>query len=390
MSVFNSLGSNYKSKLGSYSPVSILHANSKLLNYLKSHYHPQDAQLTYKGREAIALLLNNLNLPRGSYVAINGFTCYAVYQAVRAAGLKPLYLDIEKDELNFSAATLEKALKLPPYTTAVIIQNTLGIPCDIEAIKKICGHNNAVLVEDLAHSIGLVYENGAEAGTIGEASALSFSQDKMIDAVSGGAAIINTLDKLSEPMAKPSTRTQLISRLYPWLTYAIRKTFVSGFGKVTLKTAKAFKLLPGPMTGSAEKIHSLPAWNASQALRAYHKLPKIIIHRQRIAAIYREHLPGKIQFKHIDSAVYLRFPIKVEKPEELIKHLKRTGIYLSDRWYDAPVAPKRFFGKTDYRAGQCPNAEYIAQRIVNLPTHMNVSETQAHQIAERINQWLTS
>ncbi|HLB66656.1 MAG TPA: DegT/DnrJ/EryC1/StrS family aminotransferase, partial [Candidatus Saccharimonadales bacterium] len=109
MSVFNSLGSNYDSRF-------IFHSfgfgrkrdTANLKKLLHERYQAETIQLTYKGREAITLALKQLDLAEGSLVAVNGFTCYAVYQAITTAGLKPYYLDIEQGSLNFSPEILEQ------------------------------------------------------------------------------------------------------------------------------------------------------------------------------------------------------------------------------------------------------------------------------------------
>jgi|SRR3989344_705258 len=190
MSVFNSLGSNYNFNF----VLKALFVNNKasyssaLVNFLENKYQGK-ATLLYKGRQALELGLKSLNLPQGSFVAINGFTCFAVYEAIKKAGLEIEYLDIEKGELNFSPQELEKHLKENPNVKVVIVQNTLGYPCQIEQIAKICKEKKLVLIEDLAHSVGTKYENGQEAGTIGDFVVLSFSQDKIVDGISGGALI---------------------------------------------------------------------------------------------------------------------------------------------------------------------------------------------------------
>lgn len=180
MSIFNSLGSNYDFKFVLKALFS--RREGDLKKFLESKYQGK-VTLTYKGRDALELAL--ADLPKESLVGINGFTCFAVYEAIKKAGHQALYLDIEKGELNFSADTLKRAVNVK----AVIIQNTLGYPCDIEKIAQICQENKIILIEDLAHSVGTRYKNGVEAGMIGDYVALSFSQDKMIDAVSGGALI---------------------------------------------------------------------------------------------------------------------------------------------------------------------------------------------------------
>ena len=104
MTIFNSLGSNYNLKYVWQSLFSDGHdQNRKLVNFLEGKYNGKTI-LTYKGREAITLALKILNLPKESCVAINGFTCYAVYKAVNEAGFTPICLDLDEknSDLNFS------------------------------------------------------------------------------------------------------------------------------------------------------------------------------------------------------------------------------------------------------------------------------------------------
>src|SRR3989344_8336212 len=167
MNIFNSLGSNYDFKFVLKALLSFSGNSKDLENLLEERYGGK-AILLYKGREAIELALKSLNLPAGTFVAINGFTCFAVFDAIKKTGLNCEYLDIDKGNLNFSAENLKNALEKNSKIKAVIIQNTLGYPCDIEGISKICKENNLILIEDLAHSIGAKYKSGQEAGTLGD------------------------------------------------------------------------------------------------------------------------------------------------------------------------------------------------------------------------------
>src|SRR6185437_6368951 len=139
MTIFNSLGSNYDFRfvLKSLFSKSDEKVNNSLKDYLKNKYKGE-VFLLYKGREAIELALKSLSLPKGCTVAFNGFTCYAVYKAVVNAGLQTEYIDIMESNLNFSGESLREAIKKNSTIKVVIIQNTLGYPCDIEAISKIC------------------------------------------------------------------------------------------------------------------------------------------------------------------------------------------------------------------------------------------------------------
>ena len=356
-------------------------------NYLSERYDAR-VQLTYKGREAIYLALKNSKLKKGDHVAVNGYTCYAVYDAVDSAGLIPVYVDIDKISLNFSAKSLRDSHKKDKKLKAVIVQNTLGFPSDMEAIESYAHKHKLHIIEDLAHSIGMDYPDGRQAGTVAD-SALSFSQDKAVDAVSGGAYIYR-----GPKQEFHSKRLRYIRFLkdyyYIWNTQFIRSGYVWGGGKVYGYILKKFHLMPQPMDGRAQNVRRPDTWHATLAYKQFLALDKTIAHRREIASVYRHNLPARIRFEHSDQATYLRFPIQVGDPKGLIGHLKRNGIYVSDTWYESPTSPKRSIGDTNYKLGSCPNSERIASKMVNLPTHVNVDVADAEKITEKVNQWLSN
>ncbi len=394
MSIFNSLGSNYDFKF----VLKSLFANNnsshyqKLKEFLENKYEGK-AILVYKGREALTLLLNVLNLPKESVVAINGFTCFAVYKAIETAGYEIECLDLEKtnSDLNFTPYELEKKLKENKNIKAVVIQNTLGYPTDIEKILQICKDKNIILIEDLAHCIGTKYKNGKEAGTVGDFVTLSFSQDKVVDAVSGGALVIrnkkyNNL-KIQQPASPQggfknvNNYQQLKDHLYPLLTYKIRFLYDLRIGKLSHFILRKLNLLSKPMQGNLYEIYSLPNWYCGLVYSAFNVLQKDLNYRRKIAEIYKNNLDKKILFDAITEKVSLssnlRFPIFIENRKDLIRFLKRKKIYVSDIWYDS-VSP------------DCPNAQMISHQILNLPTHKNISTKQAEFLSNQINKWLKS
>ncbi|HZE87501.1 MAG TPA: DegT/DnrJ/EryC1/StrS family aminotransferase, partial [Methylomirabilota bacterium] len=299
------------------------------------------------------------------------------------------YLDIEKESLHFSVDTVKKHLQNDPNLKILIIQNTLGYPCNIEKIAAYCKEKNIILIEDLAHSIGTIYENGKESGTIGDFTVLSFSQDKVVDGISGGALIIRNKKFSVQYLSflQVNNNRQLIDRFYPLWTFIIRKTYTSGFGKTLHAILKKFKFLSNPMH-SEDAIHVLAAWYCKIIFNEFQNLEKNFLHRRKISQRYNDTLK-KITTKKILKSINLRFPIFIDERKELILYLKNHAIFVSDIWYDSVIAPKKYFYLTDYQ-NQCPNAEKIVTQIINLPTHKNVSENDAKYIAETINQWIKS
>ncbi|MBQ5812315.1 DegT/DnrJ/EryC1/StrS aminotransferase family protein, partial [Candidatus Saccharibacteria bacterium] len=179
-----------------------------LKRYLIQRYQGNQAMLCKNGRSALCLALRAYFEP-GDTVIVNGFTCYAVYEAVIAAGLKPLFVDISREDLNFTVKTLEMlpsghtqgrsakptvpseaSPSVSSKIAGIIVQNSLGNPVDIRAVEKFAKQHNLTIIEDLAHCTGVKYADGRECGTVGAAAAFSFGKDKTIDTISGGAVVL--------------------------------------------------------------------------------------------------------------------------------------------------------------------------------------------------------
>ncbi|HSX53615.1 MAG TPA: DegT/DnrJ/EryC1/StrS family aminotransferase [Patescibacteria group bacterium] len=394
MAIFNSLGSNYLSKdvwqhlfaRGSKD------SNIKLAQLLGQHYGGQ-AILTYKGREALEIALKASGLPAGSVVGINGFTCYAVYKAVENAGYKSLPIDVMPGQLNFGITELKHAHAKHPEIKALIIQNTLGYPADMQSIAAYCQQSAILLIEDLAHSTGLTYLDGREAGTVGAFSMLSFSQDKPLDVVAGGA-MIDRRGQAAQPASELpiiGSSQRLKNRMYPFWTAIIRGTYPIGLGRYVHFILKKLNLMATPMSDDLEGLHQMSSSTAGLILQRWQQLATELAHRREIAAIYNEQLPA--QLRSIQPAgipTYLRFPIWVDQRDSLVSYLRKDGIHIGDTWYDAPIGPIKYLAKTDYKAGTCPNAEELSKHIVNLPTHVHVTGEKAKLIAIKVNEWLKS
>lgn len=398
MSIFNSLGSNYTFEFVMEAFAAGNQDTDKMLlkKFLEERYGGK-AVLLYKGREAIRLALREISagtrVSNNVAVGICGFTCFAVYDAVIKEGYDVEYLDID-ESLQFSFETFKKAVEKNPKLKILIIQNTLGYPCDIEKIAKFCKEKDIILIEDLAHSIGAKYANGKEAGIVGDFVILSFSQDKMIDGISGGALIVrNPKFKIEGlDLKQKDARTQNRDRYYPFYTFLIRKLYASGFGKGLHLFLRKKKLLTQPMDNlDTNDLYELPNWYCQLVYSEYKVLEKNLHHRKNIADIYAKTLNKKVLGEFfvnaIPSAANLRFPIFVPDRDKLIEFLKKENIHVSDIWYDAPIGPKKYMSRTNYN-GECPVSEKVSERIVNLPTHKNVSINDAKFIAEKVNEWL--
>ena len=357
--------------------------SSELIAELE-HQFDGKAYLYANGRSALAAALQSV-AKSGDAVAINGFTCYVVQEAVRSIGAEPLFLDVDLSTLNFSAIQLDAALQAHANLRAVVIQNTFGISCDIATIESFARAHQLIIIEDLAHCIGLTYPDGRKAGTIGDIVMLSFGRDKLLDSVSGGALVVRSHElqaTITAPTNLPSHSTQRRDRWYPTLMWWARTLYPIGIGKVLMKLYQMTKLVVRTADGSIDQLCTMPSWQAGRALVKLDALPADILRRQKLSDVYHEHFPATLH----ESGAPVRVPHIVKNRTHVFELLRRKGYYLDDTWYDTPIGPARLYARVNYPEESCPNAVAVAGQIINLPTHQAITTIDAERIARIIQE----
>ena len=326
-----------------------------LRQYLADKYSTPDLQLEanrvalyHNGRSALTVAVRNL-VPRGSEVIVNGFTCQAVVQAVKEAKCKPVYADINAETLHFNAATLRECLRRHPEARALIVQNTLGHPVEMQEIEALARAHKLTIIEDLAHGVSQHYPDGREVGTVGAATALSFGKGKAVDAISGGALIMRQGEKLpSQPIENPRLADRLRDRFYPLFGLITRGLYhVAGLGKYFMSFLVKTHQVQRSADAEVDPQVRLPHWQA-----------KLVLTQLQMLDV----LPAVAQAP-------LRQFYLVEDREEVLDKLERARCYVRELWYETPIAPKRYYARQKFPEAECPVAVQVAAQIVNLPTY---------------------
>lgn len=318
-----------------------------LQRFLAQKYNGQ-AVLTKNGRSALALALKAYFEP-GDAVIVNGFTCYAVYEAVKAAGLTPVWADITRENLNFDIDSLDKVVD--SKTKGVIIQNSLGNPVDIVTIEKFARKHKLIIIEDLAHCAGVKYADGREVGTVGSATVLSFGKDKSIDTISGGAAILRGPhgNLVKEPNKSPRVSDTLRARFYPLFGAVSRGLSYVHLGGALIRILLKIRFVEKSADNKLDLNRKIAKFEAKLALRQLKSLKK----------------SGEKPLRNF----YL-----VRERTEVLKKLQEAGYYFSGYWYERPVSPERYYKKVHFPEDKCPVATDVAKKIINFPTHYDEKE----------------
>ena len=327
-----------------------------LSEYLAGRYKGT-AMLCKNGRSALCLALKSY-FDFGDKILVNGFTCYAVYQAVIEAGMTPVFVDINARDLNFDEKTLEAPWKGAAVHAnrikGIIVQNSLGNPVDIEMVEKFAKKHGLLIIEDLAHSAGVRYLDGREVGTVGVAAALSFGKDKAINTIFGGAVVLRTPVKheIEAPFKIPRLSDHLRARFYPFFCGICRGLNGVHLGGAMMK----FFLLVHWVERSADNkldLERLPSkFQAKLALSQFKK--------------FRHRGEGKLR------EFYL-----VKNRAEVLKKLRDNGYFFDSFWYEKPVSPARYYKEVKFPEKDCPVSMEITKEIINFPKYYSEKELAA-------------
>jgi dTDP-4-amino-4,6-dideoxygalactose transaminase len=151
-----------------------------LCNYLGAKH----ICLCSSGTTALMIALRALGL-KGEVIT-TPFTSVATAQSIYWNKLKPVFVDIDKDDLNINVTEIEKAIT--PDTCAIVPVHIFGNPCKVDKIRQLAEKHNLKTVYDAAHCFGVELK-GEPICNFGDLSVLSFHATKVFNTVEGGAII---------------------------------------------------------------------------------------------------------------------------------------------------------------------------------------------------------
>ena len=135
----------------------------------------------------------------------------------------------------------------------------------------------------------------------------------------------------------------------------------------------------------------MPNALAVLALSQFQRLELFNQKRIKIAKLYQKELKSlKMQLpkrQKNSHHVFLRYTIKIDRAEALIKFGQKRDIFLGD-WYRPVIAPKGVDqNKVFYQPGSCPQAEKAAAMSVNLPTHPKMTIKDAKRVIKILKEF---
>lgn len=152
----------------------------------------------YSGTAALHTALVLAGVQPGDEVISTAMTAEPTNMAIRHAGGKIVWADVDPANGNLSAASV--AEKITDRTRAILVVHYGGIPAPIVGIRAVAETRGIPLIEDAAHAMGARYD-GQPIGTHSEFVMFSLQAIKHMTTVDGGMLACNRSENMEGLLA---------------------------------------------------------------------------------------------------------------------------------------------------------------------------------------------
>ena len=304
------------------------------------------------GTSALQVALRLAGVKENDEVITQALTFVATANAIAYAGASPIFIDVDLDTMGLSPKAMAYFLeefgekredgcynkKTGKRIAACLPMHTFGFPVHLDELVIICDEWNIPIVEDAAESLGSEYK-GKQTGSFGKLGIFSFNGNKTVTCGGGGAIVTNDTD-------------------------------LGVKGKYLTTTAKQ----PHPYEFYHDELgynYRMPNLNAALACAQLEQLDTLLANKRELATMYAEFLSEQgINFRTElpnTKANYWLMCVELENREERDLFLKETNankVMTRPIWQLMYRLPMYAHCQRD----QQTNAEYLEERIVNIPS----------------------
>lgn len=325
------------------------------------------------GTDALLMPLLAWGIGPGDAVFTTPFTFFATAEVIALVGATPVFVDVDPVTFNISPEGLERAIlavkrrdpsihPLPSRAVeegltprAVIPVDLFGIAAEYDELLPIAREHGLLVMEDAAQAFGGRYRGTPLCGLPCHAATTSFFPAKPLGCYGDGGAIFTDDDALAA---------------------TLRSLRVHGKGSDKYENVRV---------GINGRMDTL---QAAIMLPKLEILPEEIAARQRVAAGYGERLAGipgvtpPTVPAHCLSA-WAQYSILCDNRDALAAHLKAGGVPTAI-YYPKPLHVQSVFAHLGHAADDMPVSASLSRRILSLPMHPYLEESDQDRICQLI------
>jgi dTDP-4-amino-4,6-dideoxygalactose transaminase len=316
------------------------------------------------GTDALQIAMMALDLKPGDEVITPSFTYIATTEVIALLGLKPVFVEVNKDTFCVDAEAIEKAIT--PKTKAIVPVHLYGQAADMNAIMTIAKKHNLFVIEDNAQAIGSDYHltdgTVVKTGTIGDIGCTSFFPSKNLGCYGDGGALFTDNEELAKKIKMIANHGQ--SKKYYH-----------------------------DVVGCNSRLDTIQAAVLRIKLR---QLDNYIDARREVADYYDAFfgpMAGvKIPFRSHDSKhVFHQYTLTLEghSRDGLNEFLAEKGIP-SMIYYPVPAHRQKMFESFGSASLNLSVTDWLTERVISLPIHTEMQTEQLELITKTVADYLNN
>lgn len=317
----------------------------------------KSAVVCINGTNALYMALMLVGVERGDEVITQSLTFIATANAISYCGANPIFVDVDLDTMGLSPSKMSDWLEANAelkngecynLTTgkrikACVPMHTFGHPVHLDELVALCNRWNIEMVEDAAESLGSLYK-GRHTGTFGKIGILSFNGNKTITTGGGGMLLFND-EELAARCKYLTTQAKIPHR---WEF----KHDEIGYN------------------------YRMPNINAAIGCAQLETLPRFLESKRATAEAYKEYFKTHKSIKFMEEpkdtiSNYWLCAILLPDSDSRNKFLEATndsGVMTRPIWELMNRLP--MFEQC--QCGDLSNSEFLADRIVNIPSSVRL------------------
>jgi aminotransferase in exopolysaccharide biosynthesis len=342
--VMDTLESTFVSSVGAYVDLS-----EKMITEISQ---TSKAVAVSNGTSGLQIALQLAGVKRGDEVITQALTFVATANAINYTGAESVFLDVDYDTMGLSPQAVENFLNeygelredgaynkiTGKKISACVPMHTFGFPVHLDELINLCNKWQIPIVEDAAESLGSYYKN-QHTGSFGKLGIFSFNGNKIV--TSGGGGMIVTNDEELGKLGKHLTTTAKVPHPYEYVHDYVGYNYRMPNLNAALICAQ-LEQLNNFLSIKRELANKYQSFFSNQGV------------------IFRKELPDT-------KANYWLMCVELENKQirdEFLDKTNKNGVMTRPIWQLMHRLPMY---QHCFRDAQ-KNAEYLEERIVNIPS----------------------
>ncbi len=292
-------------------------------------------------------------IEQGDEVLLPSFTFVATANAVVAAGARPVFVDVRKDDYTMDVSDLKS--KITKKSKAVIPVHLYGHPANMDEISELARRHSIDVIEDACQSLGSTYKK-KQTGTLGIMGCFSMYASKVLTAGEGGAVATDS-DEVADK----------------------------------IKMIRNHGMVEGYDTRVLGMNLRLPELSAAVATVQMKKLQKMLEIRRRNSEVLsktiyptakkiRMQIPQETADKKFNWYLYT---VAFENGRDRIKDVLNKAGVGATVYYNPPVHRTPYYAQMQRTS--LPSTDWCADHVLSLPVHPHVTEADVARISKSLD-----